>query len=236
MGLIAPLLLASFGQWLVRLIRQRRELHESVAVPVAGTCAAAVVAIAGAWYLASVDITARLGETRKQLVATDAPDGVSVHALWLFLQSRFTLYGDTWRMAKDKLWFGWGMNSYAYVFQQYNSQQISKVDGLPTYYFDAHNDWLQSAAEHGLVGTTLLGLCALVPLLLGARRRELGKALPLYMMAGCGLILVYAWFEFPFGNTGVVVTWWLLFFAALQYSRLRSAASSSSRSSHHRNP
>ena len=125
-------------------------------------------------------------------------------------------------MAKDRIWFGWGMGSFIHVFLNYNTQGINPVDHLRTYYSEAHNDWLQSLAEHGLVGSALLGLCALAPLL-GCWRRELGRILPLYLLAGCGLILAYAWFEFPFGNTAVVLVWWLLFFAALQYSRLSSA-------------
>ncbi len=225
MTLIAPLLLAAFLQWLARLIRHRRQLHESLAVPVAGTCLGAAVVVAGCWYVAAADIAARLANTRQQLVDTHASAGaISPQALWLFLQKRFLVYHDVWRMAKDRLWFGWGMNSFVNVFRQYNTQQFSPVDHLQTTYFDAHNDWLQSVAEHGLVGTALLVLCGLVPLA-GAWRNELGRVLPLYLLAGCGLILAYAWFEFPFGNPGVVITWWLLFFSALQYARLRSGSS-----------
>jgi O-antigen ligase len=224
MALVGPLLLAAFLQWLNRLVRHRRQLHESVAVPIAGSCVAAAVALAASWYVAAADIAARLANTRQQLVATHASTGaITPQALWLFLQNRFTVYRDVWHMAKDKLWFGWGMDSFVTVFRQYNTQLFSPVDHLESTYADAHNDWLQSAAEHGLVGSALLALCVLAPLV-GAWRRELGRVLPLYLIAGCGLILLYAWFEFPFGNPGVVVTWWLLFFSALQYGRLRPAS------------
>jgi hypothetical protein len=42
-----------------------------------------------------------------------------------------------------------------------------------------------------------------------------------YLLAGCGLILVYAGVEFPFGNAAVVIAFWTCFFCAVQYSRLQ---------------
>jgi O-antigen ligase len=228
--LIAPLLLTAFLQSLRHLIRRRQELNESVAVPIVGACAAAVLAAAAIWYVSAGDISARLANTRQQLIATHSSSGeISPQATWLYLQGRFTVYRDAWRMARVRLWFGWGMNSFSHVFLQYNTQQFNPVDHLQTTYFEAHNDWIQSVAEHGLVGTTLLGLTALLPLFAGGKR-ELVRILPLYLFGGCGLILLYAWIEFPFGNTAVVLVWWLVFFAALQYGRLRRSSSGASAS------
>src|SRR5262249_48605132 len=90
---------------------------------------------------------------------------------------------------------------------------------------DAHSDWLQSFAEHGVVGTTLLGLCAIVPLL-RVRRVHLASPVTAYLLAGCGLILLYAWIEFPFGNLAVVFVWWFSCFSAVQYARLQDRESS----------
>ena len=180
MALIAPLLLAAFLQSLVRLVRRRRQLNESVAVPVVGTCVSAAAAAGGIWYVAAGDIAARLANTRQQLAATHASAGaISPQALWLYLQPRFTVYHDVWRMAREKPWFGWGMNSFSHVFLQYNTQQFSKVDNLQTTYFEAHNDWLQSIAEHGLVGSALLVLCFLVPLWGGRNEGPEAGAAPL---------------------------------------------------------
>ena len=44
--------------------------------------------------------------------------------------------------------------------------------------------------------------------------------MPTYLLAGCALILLYAWVEFPFGNIAVVLVWWLSFFSAVHYARL----------------
>jgi hypothetical protein len=51
------------------------------------------------------------------------------------------------------------------------------------------------------------------------RRRRRFESLPRALLAGCGLVLLYAWIEFPFGNTAVALTWWLCFFVCLRYAR-----------------
>ena len=68
-------------------------------------------------------------------------------------------------------------------------------------------------------GTALLALCGVVPLL-RLRRRHLVSPVPTYLLAGCALVLLYAWVEFPFGNVAVVLVWWLSFFCAVHYARL----------------
>jgi hypothetical protein len=211
--LVLALLGGAFLQWLAHLARQRRRYKESVAAPLVGALIAGAIAMAGIYALAEKTIAARLAKTEEQLSDIRARGGIGMNA-------RTILYGDTWHMARDRLWFGWGMASYPPVFVFYNSQSPGPIDHLPVYYHDAHSDWLQSAAEHGLVGTALLALVGLVPLASLARRPP-RSPLPAYLLAGCGLILVYAWLEFPFGNTAVVFTWWMCFFVAIQYSRLQ---------------
>ena len=91
------------------------------------------------------------------------------------------LYHDTWRMARERLLFGWGMGSYPVVFALYNSQE-SKVDRLPVIYHDAHSDWLQSVAELGLAGTALIGAAVALPAL--AMRRLRVTTVPFFLLAG----------------------------------------------------
>jgi len=181
-----------------------------------GALAAVLIGVAGILYIAQDMIAVRIAKTKWEL---------SNEAIRSGAVGRPVLYRDTWRMARDRLWFGWGMASYPKVFEFYNSQDIGPIDHLPVRYVDAHNDWLQSVAEHGLVGTAVLGLCALVPLR-ALRRRPPRSPLPKYLLTGCGIVLLYAWVEFPFGNTSVVLTWWLLFFAAVRYAELQHASSS----------
>lgn len=208
--LLIPILGATGLHWLARLLERRRHFRESIALPIGGVLLAAVLASGAIWYLARDVIATRLGTTRQQLSDMRAQGG---------LGSRTILYRDTWRMARDRLLFGWGMGSYPRVFERYNSQEYSPVDGRPTHYYDAHNDWLQALAEHGVAGSALLALTGLVPLLAVRKERPRG-VIPVYLGSGCALILAYAWVEFPFGNPAVALTWWILYFSAIQYAAL----------------
>ena len=204
----------AFLHWIVHLARTRHRKGRRIALPIAGALVAVAIAGAFAVDLAQRVIVRRIADTREQFAEMRAAGGLGMRAV---------LYRDTWNMAREKLAFGWGMASYPTVFFHRNTQQNSAADGLPMYFHDAHSDWIQSVSEVGLVGTFLLGLCAVVPLY--SRRRTLGRS-PLigYLLAGCGLIVLYAWLEFPFGNRAVVIAWWLCFFCAVHYGRLEGAA------------
>jgi O-antigen ligase len=192
-------------------LEKKRRHRESATVPLAIIGLALVFVLGAAWFVGKDTILSRFKTSQRQVAEMRELGGIGDRAL---------LYRNTWKMAADKLWFGWGMSSYPYVFfRLYNSRE-SQVDRLPVFYNDAHNDWLQSFAEHGLVGSTLLALCALVPLGAVWRRRSFGVT-PAYLFIGCSLILLYAWVEFPFGNLAVVLLWWVIFFIALQLVRLR---------------
>jgi O-antigen ligase len=213
--LVALLLAGAFLHWLTHLARQRRHYKESIAIPVAGALLAGLLALGGIYFLAAKTIAARVAKTEEQIADIRAHNASA--------SSRIILYRDTWHMARDRLWFGWGMASYPPVFIFYNTQSPGPIDHLPVYYHDAHNDWLQAVAEHGLIGTALLALLGLIPLA-PMLRRPPRSPLPAYLLAGCGLILFYACLEFPFGNSAVVLSWWICFFTAVQYTRLQYSA------------
>jgi O-antigen ligase len=214
-ALMVVLLGGAFLGWIARVARKRTYLNESPAPPILLAVVAVVAALAGIWYISRDTIETRVAATEQQISDLRAEGS---------LGQRSRLYGDTWLMARDRLWFGWGMASYPYVFPIYNSQDYpNPVDNLQNNYHDAHNDWLQSVAEHGVAGTVAAGLLALVPLSL-LRGRPRPSPLSSYLFAGCGLIAAYAWVEFPFGNVAVVLCWWLCFFIALGYARLDSPA------------
>jgi hypothetical protein len=131
---------------------------------------------------------------------------------------RQVLYRDTWALARDHLWLGWGMGSYPTAFYLRNSQRVAD-DGLPRLFHDAHSDWLQSLSEVGVIGTALLAFCAIAPWW-RYRDRLSWCPLPLYLLFGCSLVLAYACLEFPFGNRCVVITFWFVLFTALRYAHL----------------
>ena len=179
-----------------------------------GMTLAAVLAVAGLWMIAGDVIIARAGKTGEQLSSMRAAGG---------LGTRGVLYRDTWRMARDRMLFGWGMGSYPTVFTLYNSLRPN-ADGLPQIYHDAHSDWLQSVAEIGVVGTALIGAAVIVPVL-GIRRFRFSP-IPYFLLLGCAVVAAYSWIEFPFGNVAVVLSWWLCFFGAVQYVRLTNSSGS----------
>ncbi len=208
--LMAVILVVGFAHYLRNILKSRRAARANVAGPLAGGLLAAVVVVGFALYLAQPVIEHRFLQTLEQI--EDARQETTVN-------SRVALYRDTWNMAREKIWFGWGMGSYPTVFYTRNTQRYTP-DGLEIHFHDAHSDWLQSAAEVGLVGTALLGLCALAPLV--ACRRALSLSpLVAYPLFGCSLIVLYAWLEFPFGNRAVICAWWAAVFSALQYARIR---------------
>lgn len=214
--LVALLLLAALTHFLLRLVRRRRAEGASAWLPVTSIVLAAVLATAAIGYLGRASITQRLRQTTAQL----SPDARAAT-----LQSRLTLYRDTWTMAAQKPWFGWGLESYAHVFRVYNTQRAAELWVWIPFYAEAHNDWLQSLAETGFVGTGLLVLLGLLPLLAIPWRR-VESVLPRYLLAGCAILLLYAWVEFPFANPAVVLTFCASFYCALRYAALDLRAQS----------
>ena len=209
--LVALLLAWAFGHFLLRVIRRRRERHESAALPVAGLVLAGALGLGAAGWLASDVIRHRAVITRQQLADIQASPSTA---------SRLVLYADTWRMAMDKPWFGWGLECYGDVFRIYNSQR--SVEGWQPYYAEAHNDWLQSLAETGFVGTSLLVALGLIPLL-GAPWRHSSSVIPRYLVGAVLLVLLYALVEFPLANPSVMIGVWLSLYAAARYVALDAA-------------
>ena len=210
--MVLSLLLFAFINWLFITARNRSRKNRKPWGSIMAAAALLIAVVFAAYKVGEPVIRERVQETKNQIIALSSPEEFG---------SRPTLYRDTWTMAKERLLFGWGMGSYPVVFQIYNTSSISPVDGLPMFFHDAHSDWLQSVAEVGIIGTALLGLCALIPLW-HFRQTLFRSAISNYLLGGCAMILLYAWLEFPFGNTAVVITFWTAFFTALSYGRIES--------------
>lgn len=202
------LLAAGLIQGLRRIFRHHKEQGRSTAMPSFFLILTGIVALTLAYFLARPMIEERITDTQEQITHMRKIGG---------LGARAQLYGDTWRMANDRPWFGWGLGSYGTVFTFYNNQHA--IDNLPQYYEDAHSDWLQMLAEVGAIGTALFLTFLFCPLLLIRQSREI-TSLPRCLFAGCGLILLYAGIEFPFGNPAVTLFFWICFFCAVRWTRM----------------
>ena len=206
MMLLLVLLGIGGGHALLRLQRRQRTRGESAALPVAGLILCVVLAAAGAAYLGRAMLRERWADTQGQWQA-----GLVVE--------RGKLYADTWHLAAAQPVFGWGLGCYDKALLLLRPRPLEANRQYEHSYVDAHSDWLQSLAEVGFAGTLLFGLCGLLPLL-GSRPWRGTGLLPAYLLAGCGLILLYAAVEFPFGNPAVVIAFWTCFFSAVHYTRL----------------
>ena len=45
-------------------------------------------------------------------------------------------------------------------------------------------------------------------------------SIPAYLLAGCALLLLYAWVEFPFANPSVMIGFWTSLYVAARYATL----------------
>jgi O-antigen ligase len=191
-----------------------RALRTSGVAPLGAYAAmafAAILAAWGAWSVAGEVIHSRAAKATQQVAAAWARGG---------LGARGILYHDSWRMARARPLFGWGMGSYPSVFALYNTQ-VPVGDRIPVVYHDAHSDWLQSVSEIGFVGTALIGAAVALPA--SSPRGKRRSPISYFLMPGCVLVAIYALVEFPFGNVAVVLAWWLCFFSSVQYTRLTGA-------------
>jgi O-antigen ligase len=211
--LVGLLVAGSLLQLVLSMVRRRRARGEPVLLPVASLLTAALLAVGAIGYLGRRSIIERGSQSLEQL--RHLADGGT-------LNSRLILYRDTWHMAEAKPWFGWGLESYAHVFRMFNSHRANEGWAWIAFYAEAHNDWLQALAEVGFVGTGLLVLLGLLPLAT-VRWARVASPIPRYLLAGCGLLLLYAWMEFPFANPAVLLTFCAVFYCAVRYAELDAA-------------
>jgi O-antigen ligase len=200
--------------FLADLVRARRHEKRSATGPVLAIICAAAVAMAAIGWMAGEVIRQRARHTAKQVEQIRAGN--------LEVQ-RVVLYRDTWRTAMEKPWFGWGLASYPHVFQIYNSQRPVELWFGQPYYRDAHSDWLQWLAETGFVGTGLLAALMIAPIVTALRRGRF-TPLPRYLIAGAGLVVLYATVEFPFANLSVLIAFWMSLYVAVRYALLEREA------------
>ena len=208
-GLIVTLVIVHA---LGRIAAHRRALRLPAWPPVLALLAFSALALGATGWLAQRSINARYTETRAALTQNQS-----------LFEGRLELYRDTWKLARQKPVFGWGLESYGTAFMLIRPRPLEANRQYEASYVEAHSDWLQSVAETGFAGTALLLLMAVLPLL-SLRRGSLGQPLVTYPLLGCAVVALYAWVEFPFANGAVLIAFWTLYFAALRLARLHAGA------------
>lgn len=129
----------------------------------------------------------------------------------------------TWQMAQDRLLFGWGAGCYRFGFPIYQLRhdQISYGSlGERVFWEHAHSDFVETLAEFGIVGCSLIvgmfgyGVTRIVKV------RFWRNPLALTCVFGLGVALLHGWVDFPFQNPAILTTWCLLFVAASRWCEL----------------
>lgn len=130
------------------------------------------------------------------------------HAAGGMLDLRVEISRDTWRMFQARPWFGWGVGCYEIVFPVFQGPYLRDEGGRRVARVEfAHNDWLHILAEMGALGAALL-LGAAGARLWQSWRRAGGAGRT--ALGGAGLLLLYAWIDFPFHNPAVLLLWTVL--------------------------
>lgn len=197
---------------LIHVTALRRAEQRNIWPPLVLVFLLAVTSATAIGWLSYRSINERYTETRLVLDRNQSIFG-----------GRAALYHDTWKLASQQPVFGWGLDTYAIGFQMIRPYTVNLRDGTENIFATAHNDWLQSLAETGFAGTTLLVLMAALPLA-SLPRRELFRPLTAYPLLGCTLVALYAWVEFPFANGAVLITYSVLFFTTIRHAQLTDIA------------
>lgn len=137
---------------------------------------------------------------------------------------RVLLAKATWDMIGDHPAFGWGSNSFQYIFPGYQARfpvlRVTPDGHQPLRFEHAHNDYLELIAETGWGGSALIAAGALCTLGGIWRARQGADCLTWLLLAGGTLTAIHATFDLPFANPAVLTTWcvvwailhrWLLF-------------------------
>jgi O-antigen ligase len=147
---------------------------------------------------------------------------------------RGPVFRITWEMIQENPWLGAGLNSFAsdFFFARADSEfgRGQKMASRPGAFRQAHNEYLQTWAEVGLLGLLLFLGLLMLPLALGVRRLVGGKdARKTYWTAvlclGVIFVLVDSAGFFPF-HLSISAAFIALLLASLRRDEMESASDS----------
>ena len=128
---------------------------------------------------------------------------LAVAAEWASLRARFendtpdsgrlAIWNSTWKMFRDYPVYGTGPGSFSSVYSLYRSQSDDY------WYAQAHNDWLETLATFGIVGSApfILGLSAIGALAVLGGGRPAGSTFAAMTLLAVGNCLLFALADFP---------------------------------------
>ncbi len=147
---VAAMALTCGTTWLIgrRLWRRLRRSTPGDTTRQAGAVATVVIVAVFGLLLGADAWRKEVGQTREQLADLRA-GGVG--------DARLIIYRDTLELIRERPLFGWGWQSFQYVYPDVQSA-MPRMHARTSRYsvLDAHNDWLQMPAEIGLWGCACL--------------------------------------------------------------------------------
>lgn len=116
---------------------------------------------------------------------------------------------------------GVGAGSFRFLFTVYQARHPALVsqNGDLRFWEHAHNDVVQIPIELGLVGTGLVLLAGGYWMLVLIRSRFWGNPLGACTVSGLLLLVIYAWWDFPFQCPAILITWCALWGAAARWTQ-----------------
>jgi len=132
-------------------------------------------------------------------------------------------------MLKANWPMGTGAGSFQFLFPVYQQKypEIFVAGGRAErrlFWEHAHNDIVQTPVELGLAGMLLLAGAALFFLVQLVRGYFWQNPLSLTLVTGLMLILASSWWDFPFQNPAIHITWWAAWCAAALWVRFEERA------------
>ena len=128
-------------------------------------------------------------------------------------------------MLKDYWGKGAGSGSFRFLFPiyQYRYPELVSAEGRQKYWEEAHNDIVQIPLELGLVGMSLLALGGLYWFVLLVKSFFWENPLSMCVVFGALLLLAYSWWDFPFQNPAVLITWCCLWPAVVLWTQFEES-------------
>ncbi len=111
-------------------------------------------------------------------------------------------------MLRENWTHGVGAGAFRYLFPTYQHRHPELVTrfGKRLFWEHAHNDVVQFPIELGITGTLLLLACGGYLLIAGARHFFWTSPVCLSASGMLALLVLYAWWDFPFQNPAIIVT------------------------------
>lgn len=128
------------------------------------------------------------------------------------------MLGESWKT-------GVGAGGFRFVFPtyQYRHSELIADQGISMFWEHAHNDLVQFPIELGVIGAGLVVIALGYWVACLCRNYFWENPLSSSLIFGALLLLVYAWWDFPFQCPAVLTTWFALWTVAPMWARFEEA-------------